>query len=222
MTLRDAVQAGRALAEQHVALAARLDKPSVDRDRSLLNFSEVTYVGDWSLRSALCRLAQPEPVRVGRVLESVRRLDALFHHAQRSLERYPAWSVRPGSTLTATLADGVGADLDQQCCYGDARTADAARLVESGLSLNDVVDGYGGAEGVEPFTPDELAVLPALAVGVRFEALTEVMTSWADRGPEHRPVEALDQACDEIEARLDELGVPRESGRPPRGSRSRG
>jgi hypothetical protein len=46
---------------------------------ALVAYEERPRVGDWSLRSALCRYAQPEPVRVSEVLELVRRIEFAAH-----------------------------------------------------------------------------------------------------------------------------------------------
>lgn len=49
----------------------------------LLAFAERSRVGDWSLRSALVRYAQGNPVRVSQVLELVRRIEfGLQPHAK--------------------------------------------------------------------------------------------------------------------------------------------
>lgn len=45
----------------------------------LVEFAERSRLGDWSLRSALCRYAQPQPQRVSEVLECVRRIEAALH-----------------------------------------------------------------------------------------------------------------------------------------------
>src|SRR5690606_7747093 len=42
----------------------------------LVELSERPRVDDWSLRAALVRYAQPEPVRVSQVMELVRRIEA--------------------------------------------------------------------------------------------------------------------------------------------------
>lgn len=44
-------------------------------------YAEVPRDGDWTLRSALVRFAQPEPVRAGAVLELVRRTDGALKRA---------------------------------------------------------------------------------------------------------------------------------------------
>lgn len=61
---------------------------------ALVDFAERSRDGDWSLRSALVRYAQPEPQRVSQVLELVRRIDVALHpHAKRLAKEGPAlWS----------------------------------------------------------------------------------------------------------------------------------
>ena len=44
-------------------------------------YADVARDGDWTLRSALVRFAQPEPVRAGVVLELVRRTDGALKRA---------------------------------------------------------------------------------------------------------------------------------------------
>jgi hypothetical protein len=48
------------------------------------DYAEKARVGDWSLRSALVRFAQPEPERAAEVLHLVRRLDAVLPHRDRT------------------------------------------------------------------------------------------------------------------------------------------
>jgi hypothetical protein len=55
---------------------AEVEPPELAR---LVAFAERSRVGDWSLRSALMRYAQPEPQRVSDVLESVRRVESALH-----------------------------------------------------------------------------------------------------------------------------------------------
>jgi len=50
-------------------------------DRPPVGFADAPRDADWSLRSALVRFAQPEPVRAGAVLELVRRTDGALKHA---------------------------------------------------------------------------------------------------------------------------------------------
>lgn len=75
---------------------------------ALLDASERSRVGDWSLRAALCRYAQPHPGRVRDVLELVRRIDAALHPEAKRLDRQ-------GELLWAVLDNGaVAAPEDAQ------------------------------------------------------------------------------------------------------------
>ncbi|MBX3313122.1 MAG: hypothetical protein KF906_02280 [Actinobacteria bacterium] len=101
-------------------MPAPLEPPALD---ALVDLAERSRVDDWSLRSALCRYAQPEPARVATVLSLVRRWDAAVHDHLKLLRR-------DGSRLLdaaqgdGTVEDGteaaevvgllrVGADLDR-------------------------------------------------------------------------------------------------------------
>jgi hypothetical protein len=53
----------------------------------LLDYAERPRADGWSLRAALVRYAQPEPERVGRILELVRRTDAALGKHSDRLER---------------------------------------------------------------------------------------------------------------------------------------
>ena len=90
----------------------------------LIDYAETERVGQWSLRSALVRYAQPEPVRAGHVLELVRRLDAALGPSRSMLEKSnneerlvalaPAWSEHSDDadgTLIGLLA--VALELDE-------------------------------------------------------------------------------------------------------------
>jgi hypothetical protein len=63
-------------------VAAPLEPPALD---ALVDLAERSRVDDWSLRSALCRYAQPEPARVATVLSLVRRWDTAVHEHLRVL-----------------------------------------------------------------------------------------------------------------------------------------
>ncbi len=69
----------------------------------LIDFAERSRVGDWSLRSALCRYAQPQPVRVREVLDLVRRIEFALHPHTKRLDK-------EGPALWAALQAGDGAD----------------------------------------------------------------------------------------------------------------
>jgi hypothetical protein len=53
----------------------------------LLEFAERPRVHDWSLRAALTRYAQPQPKRVGDLLEVVRRIEFALRPHLKSVER---------------------------------------------------------------------------------------------------------------------------------------
>lgn len=209
--------AGRLLAERH------LGAPSVDPEPagSLVNYAESSRAGDWSLRSALVRLAQPEPARVAGVLELVRRLDAVLHQLARPLERHTVVCDR-SLTLDAASETPSGWELAEPADpYPDTRVADLVRLASSaGPEGDQVVDAY--VAEVE-LAPEEQHGLALLSVAVQFDRLANVLVEWAPTAPAPPPVEAVDQVCADVLARLDALGVPKEEGPPPgaRGGRRR-
>lgn len=110
-------------------MATTLDPAELDR---LVDVAECARVGDWSLRSALCRYAQPEPVRVGQVLEVVRRTEfALARHAKRLATAGPAlWAALEsgesgeGEDREILVLLGVARELDR---LGDVLAAWAER-----------------------------------------------------------------------------------------------
>jgi hypothetical protein len=53
----------------------------------LLDFAERPRVGDWSFRAALTRYAQPEPQRVGDLLELTRRIEFAIRPHVKAVER---------------------------------------------------------------------------------------------------------------------------------------
>lgn len=83
-------------------MPAEIDPPELAR---LLDYAERSRVGDWSFRSALCRYAQPQPERVGQVLEHVRRLEF-------ALPAHKARLDREGPDLWAAVAADGGAGDD--------------------------------------------------------------------------------------------------------------
>ena len=88
----------------------------------VVDFAERSRVGDWSLRSALVRYAEGQPVRVSQLLEQVRRTETAFHALGKVLEKR-------GAAVWAAV-DGGEASPD------DARIAD---LVQAAIEL----DGLG-------------------------------------------------------------------------------
>ena len=65
-------------------MPAEIEPPEL---AALVAYEERARVGDWSLRSALCRYAQPQPVRVREVLEHVRRIEFSLHKLQGRLAK---------------------------------------------------------------------------------------------------------------------------------------
>lgn len=118
-------------------------------DRPSVGFADAPRDADWSLRSALVRFAQPEPVRAGAVLELVRRTD------------------------------------------GALKLADEVRAFE---------------------------LAPVVA---ELDAIADALVAWAVHHDGPPPVETVDRHGARAHARLEALGVPRESG-PPAGGRRRG
>ena len=71
-------------------MPAEIEPPEL---ADLVAYAERPRVGDWSLRSALCRYAQPQPVRVREVLELVRRIEFSLHkqHTRLGKEGPAVW-----------------------------------------------------------------------------------------------------------------------------------
>jgi hypothetical protein len=65
-------------------MPAEVQPPELAR---LLDYQERPRVDDWSLRSALTRYAQPQPQRVGAVLEVVRRIDFSLRPHLKAVEK---------------------------------------------------------------------------------------------------------------------------------------
>ena len=84
-------------------MPAEIEPPEL---ASLLDFAERPRTHDWSLRSAITRYAQPQPVRASAVLDLVRRIEFALKGHTKHIER-------EGPDLWAALrsrdADG-GAD----------------------------------------------------------------------------------------------------------------
>ena len=96
-------------------MPAEIEPPEL---ADLVAYAERSRVGDWSLRSALCRYAQPQPVRVREVLELVRRIEFSLHKLNGRLAKEgPAvWdALRSGAIdgdLLLGLLDAMG-ELDR-------------------------------------------------------------------------------------------------------------
>jgi hypothetical protein len=93
---------------------------------NLVDFSERPRTGDWSLRAALCRYAQPQPARVSRVLDSVRRIEWALQSQRGVLEK-------EGQAIWSEVDDGRS-----------PATGPHAPLVEL-LRVTAALDGLGDA-----------------------------------------------------------------------------
>jgi len=140
----------------------------------LVEFSERPRTGDWSLRAALCRYAQPQPARVNRVLDSVRRIEWALQSQQKVLEKE---------------GDAIWAEID----------SDPA-----------------------PATGPHAPLVDLLRVTAELDRLGDALAEWAVARAVPRPDELVDEVVEDVEHRLDALGLPREERTgPPRG-RGRG
>ena len=187
-------EAGRLLAERHRATPAEPDP-----HRSLLNYAESPRAEDWTLRSALVRLAQPHPQLVADLLTLVRRLNAVLHLVAKPLGRHTVVCDR---ALTLATVDGPAVDP-----HPDTRTADLARLVaDAGTDGDVVVEAYLAEIDLDP---EERAALPLLGVAVEFDTLAEELVVWARVAPgAGAPVDRVRAVIETTQRRLDELGVP--------------
>lgn len=87
-------------------MPAEIEPPEL---AALVAYAERSRVGDWSLRSALCRYAQPQPVRVSEVLELVRRIEFSLHkQSSRLVKEGPAvWAALEAGSLDGDLLLGL-------------------------------------------------------------------------------------------------------------------
>jgi hypothetical protein len=197
--------AGRRLAARHTARPA-----SPEPHRSLVNYAESPRDDDWTLRSALVRLAQSQPQLVADLLQRVRRLDAVLHHVARPLERQ-----------TVVCDRGISIDTvdDETDPYPDTRIADLVRLAASAGEHGDVViEAYLGEVDLDDA---ERNALPLLGVALWLDELAEHLVAWARIAPAPAPVDAVQATINAAQQRLDALGVPVEERPPGRGGRRR-
>lgn len=193
---RDPARLAAALATLHRSDTAR-DGPT------LIDFAESPRDDDWTLRSALVRLAQPEPVRAGAVLELIRRTDAALAPHRRLLESDPV----PTAPWLSPDAPDPG-DASRSPVW-DARSTDLARVSARFPGGDAVVAAYADAEGLDE---PERSLVPLLGAAVDLDELAEELTAWARDRTGPPPVRALDAIAERVFERLAGLGVPRESG----------
>lgn len=86
-------------------MSVEIEPPQLAR---LIDFAERPRTGDWSLRAALVRYAQPEPQRAHRILQLVRRIEWALRPHRKAIERagQEIWSALQGQ------ADPAGPDAD--------------------------------------------------------------------------------------------------------------
>lgn len=135
-------------------VTAQLEPPELAR---LVDFAERSRVGDWSLRSALVRYAEGQPVRVSRLLELVRRIEAAVHAHGKVL-------ASDGPVLWSAVSDGHA-----------PATGPAAFLVEL-LGTMAVLDGVADelaawADDRGRARPDEAVDAAIAEVARRLDAL---------------------------------------------------
>lgn len=197
-------------------LAARHRRETeTDPQRSLLDFPESPRVGDWTLRSALVRLAQPEPVRAGATLELIRRCDGALRHLRRALERHAVVTDRSLSSASIRRADGRGSGSmggwtldDPVVPVADVRVADLARLaLDDPTGFPAVLDAYTATIELDEAEREAIGLVEA---ALELDRLADELAGWARSGPADPPVELVDATCDRVFARLEALGVARE------------
>lgn len=183
----------------------------LDGERRLVDYAESTREGDWSLRSALVRFAQPEPTRAGAVLELIRRTDGALKPHRRALE---SRSVPTHPDLGPELLVEDGGDVVLRAGAArvlDAPTADLARARARLPEGDAVVAAYRASAGDDAAH----AALPLLVVALELDAIADALVPWARLHDGAPPVEVVDRHAAAAFAQLAELGVPRETrGRP--------
>jgi len=170
----------------------------------LVDYAESPRVGDWTLRSALVRFAQPEPTRAGAVLELIRRTDGALKPHRRRLESSSV-PTHPGLGTDLLAGDEIPDDVERR---SDARAADLARCIVRFGDGQAVVDAYAAAEDVGT---DELHATALLTVALELDDLADVLAQWADIHQGPPPVDVVDERAAAAFQRLAALGVPRET-----------
>ena len=107
----------------------------------VVDFAERSRAGDWSLRSALVRYAEGQPVRVSHLIEQVRRMEAAFHALGKTLENR-------GPEIWAAVDSGHGA-------ADDARIVDLLRAAIEVDRLGDTLASWA-EDRTRPRPDDEV------------------------------------------------------------------
>ncbi|MEM7341097.1 MAG: hypothetical protein AAF467_20740 [Actinomycetota bacterium] len=195
------------------ALAERHSQPGpADDGLRLSAYAEWPRHDDWTLRSALVRLAQPEPLLSGALLESARRLDAALHPLSRTLERHLVVCDRAlsAATFDPTSVEAATAALP----YVDTRAADLARLsTHAGVDGPELAAAY---HDLDPLDDEEHEAVGLLAVAVGFDRLSDELTAWAAADPRPEPpITSVDATIRRVVGQLDTMGIPHEADRRP-------
>ncbi len=156
----------------------------VDEVHSILNYAEVPRRGDWTLRSALVRLAQPHPLRSEAVLQLVRRLDAALKPMVRSLQKH-------GVTTTRSIPGGLS-------------NVDDIRLVDI-VASDELLAEYDASVGL---TDDERASVGLVRLAMTLDGLSTTLAEWANAGSEEPPISEIDSTCAAVLAAMNDQGVP--------------
>jgi hypothetical protein len=174
-----------------------------------LNLAERPRAGQWTLRAALVRFAQPEPVRAGAVLDLVRRCEWALQPLIRPLEVHIVDADRDlslGRVRRERSDAGAGWTIEPGGeRYPDARLVDLARLVvdaddEAGI----IVSSYRSR--LELDLP-EVEALPLLEPLVVLDRMGDALARWALEAPAAPPVALVDEACRQAHHQLEELGA---------------
>lgn len=188
--MNDLAGAAESIARRHQGQ----EPVAADETRSLVNYAEAPHDGDWTLRSALVRLAQPHPRRAEAILELVRRLDAALGPMARDIQRH--------SVVTRRLLPRRGGPEP----VADGRTIDLALLV--GGRPRDAAEVVAGYERVTELSATEKHAVPLLACALVFDELAGALARWASKGSANPPLATIDDSCQQMLRCLDDKGVP--------------
>jgi hypothetical protein len=115
------------------------------------------------------------------------------------------------------LDDAVAAAAEEP--YADGRAADLARTIRV---RPDAADALLAGYEVEstPLDEGERAALLLRVGALALDDLADTLASWASRGSENPPLEAIDELIRRLTAYFEQIGVPFETGPPWRRRRS--
>ncbi|MFL6204320.1 MAG: hypothetical protein ACJ739_03135 [Acidimicrobiales bacterium] len=123
----------------------------------VVDFSERSRTGDWSLRSALVRYAEGQPVRVSQLLEQVRRTETALHALGKVLDKR-------GPELWAAVEGGDVDPDDAKVVQLLRATIELDRLGDALASWADDRTGSRPDDAVDAVTAEVAAKLDDLGV----------------------------------------------------------